>query len=357
MNRLFIGSPDKTNFILQFLADDFEFGATVIDPTGALAEKAANIVPVPFTQRVLYFDPSDMAHPVGLNVLADVPPDARHPLTEQICSYFEAMWPNGWGAQSNFILANCLRVLLDTPGSTLLGVLKLLTDPAYRGRCIANCNDPVVQANWRIIDGWDAKQFNAAIAPLQNKVGTLLMSPMIRNIVGQTSSTMTGADIIIANLDRAKIGDLTARLLGGLLCAQSTGQVYINDLPFFASDYVASLLAQERFSVSLNFLDQLPIHLRGAVLSIEDKIVLKTSPRDAQELAFFVGQMNPRILVELSPDEARTVTSWIVPDPPPSLKRLKPIRRRSRAVHTRPRRLVENRIDRYFLGSRAGANQ
>src|SRR5437016_3213449 len=118
MNRLVIGSPNKTNFILEFLQNDFENGVTLVDPTGELAVAAANIVPTKLTQRALYLDPSDMGHPVGLNVLENTSPDNRQPLTEQICAYFEAMWPNGWGAQSNYILANCLRILLDTPGST-----------------------------------------------------------------------------------------------------------------------------------------------------------------------------------------------------------------------------------------------
>jgi hypothetical protein len=346
MNRLFIGSPDKTNFILQSL--DFTRGVTLIDPTGALAPAAANIVPIGRTQRTLYLDPSDMAHPVGLNVLEGVAPDDRQPLTEQLCSYFEAMWPSGWGAQSNFILANCLRVLLDTQGATLLGVLKLLTDRSYRDTCIANCTDPVVLANWRVINRWDTKQSQAAIAPLQNKIGTLLMSPTIRNIVGQKRSTLTGADIIIANLDRAKLGSLTARLLGGLLIARCGGDIYINDFGFFASDYVASLLPQNRFSVSLSFLDELPRKLQAAVLTIEEKLVLKINPRDAEELAFYVGLMNPRILTELAPEEARTTTGLFEAAPPPSLRRLRPIRRHSRACHTRPRQKVEENIKAYF---------
>ncbi len=132
MNRLIVGSPDKTKFILQFLAEDFSSGLVLIDPTGDLARAAANIVPMADTQRAFYFDPSDMAYPAGFNVLEGVPRDRHSKLTEDLCAYFEGMWPNGWGAQSNYILANCLRVLLATEGSTLLGVLKLMTDKRYR---------------------------------------------------------------------------------------------------------------------------------------------------------------------------------------------------------------------------------
>jgi hypothetical protein len=210
MNRLFVGSPDKTNFILQSLAADLPHGLLLIDPTGDLAVAAANIVP---TQKSFYLDPSDVKFPPGFNVLDGIPPDHRQKLVENLCTYLEGMFHNGWGAQSNYIFANCLRVLLATEGSTLLGVLKLLTDKSYRAECIPNCTDPVVQENWRVISGWDAKQFQAAAAPLLNKIGTLLMSPTIRNIVGQKHSTfsLTRGKIIIANLDRAKLGDLAKR--------------------------------------------------------------------------------------------------------------------------------------------------
>jgi hypothetical protein len=80
MNRLFVGSPDKTDFILQSLAADFAGGVLLVDPTGDLAVAAANIVPVGLTEQTLYFDPSDMAHPVGFNVLQGVWPTA--------CGYF-----------------------------------------------------------------------------------------------------------------------------------------------------------------------------------------------------------------------------------------------------------------------------
>jgi hypothetical protein len=347
VNQLFIGSPDKTNFLLQFIAGDLPAGLTLIDPTGHLARAVTGIIPVKYTERVVYFDPSDMNRPAGLNVLEGVPPDGRQLLTENMCAYFEAMWPNGWGAQSNYILANCIRVLLDTPGSTLLGVLKLLTDKSYRAQCISNCPDPVVLKNWQVINGWDARQSQAAIAPLLNKIGTLLMSPAIRNIVGQRHSTFSWAkkNIVIANLDRSENGDLTARLLGGLLIARSSGHVYINDFPFFASEHFASLFPQERFSVSLSFLDEVPPRLQQSLLSIEDKVALKTSPTDAERLMFYLGIMNPRRLTELGPDEARTPIGDINAEQPLFHPRLRPIQRRTWARHTRPRAIVEASIN------------
>lgn len=352
MNRLIIGSPDKTNFILPFVAEDLPSGFLLLDPTGDLGRASANIIPIKDTQRAFYFDPSDLAHPAGFNVLEDVHRDHHAKLTEDLCAYFEGMWPNGWGAQSNYILANCLRVLLVTPGSTLLGILKLLTDKGYRAQCLQNCADPVVLANWGVINAWDKRQEQTALAPLLNKIGTLLMSPTIRNIAGQTKSTFSLVNdrIVIADLNRAKLGDLTARLLGGLLIARSSGRVYINELGFFPSDYVASLLPQDRFIVVLNFLAETrrSSALAQALLSIEDKTILRTNRKDAEELSFYVNAPNPRKLVDLPSDQALTAAGAFTPKPIPSLKRLRALRKRSRARHCRPRAIIEARISRYF---------
>ena len=348
MNRLVIGSPDKSALLLQLIMEDIGNGFTLIDPTGKLAEAAADCAPV---QRTFYLDPSDIGHPPGFNILDGVPADDRHKVAEDICTYFEAMWPNGWGARSGYILLNCLRLLLDTPGSTFLGVTKLLTNSAYRTKCRGYCTDPLVLNFWHNeFETWDDRFRREAIAPLQNKLGALLTSPTIRNILGQSHSTFSleAGNIIIANLDRSKIGDQTAYLLGSLLISRSKGPVYLNDLGFFAADHLATLLSQNRFSVAFQFLEELPRKLQQAVLAIDAKTVFKTTKEDADRLAFYVGISNPAILTDLTALEARTATGVIIPIAPPSAKRLRVNRRRSRACFTRPRAIVEREIDRNF---------
>ena len=349
MNRLVVGSPDKTNLLLQLLAGDLP-GVVVIDPTGDFAETAVASIPRHLSQNIFYFEPADMTHPASFNVLGGLDPDEHHRLVENICAYFEAMWPNGWGAQSNYILANCLRILLATPHTNLLGVLKLLTDKTYRTYCLSYTDDPVVLANWRHINGWDERQYQAAIAPLQNKIGTLLMSPIIRNVVGQNHSTfsLTAEKVVIANLSRQKLGDLTSLLLGGLLIARAAGNILISDLGFFATDRLPSILRQGNFTVACRSLYELTPKLRSVVLAFDHVYVMKTNYRDAEQLAFHVNLMNPRPLTELNPNEVRTSGGILEPPLPVPSQRLSAIRKRSRACHTRPRAQVETAIARFF---------
>jgi hypothetical protein len=348
MNRLLIGSADKTNYLLELLRN--ETAVLVIDPRGDLARAAANQLPARLTQRALYFDPADIAHPVGLNVLQNVPPPDRQLLTEQLCAWYDAMFPEGEATLSKrharFLFANCIRLLLDN-NETMLGILKLLTENSFRQKCLSAITDdakadPAVLKNWQVLKG---KQYESAFALLHSQLGTLFMAPMVRNIIGQPKTTLK-ADIVIANLDRGKLGDTTARLLGGLLLVHSQGPVVVNDYGFFATPVP---LPQGRFTLAVNFLDELPPRLRQEVLGIDDKTVFKTNKRDAEELAFYVGALNPRKLVELDPGEAvNTYQGDIEPERPANLKRLKPLKKRTRACHTVPRAKVERAIRKYL---------
>lgn len=351
MNRLVIGGTDKSHLLLRMMQEHFDRGFTLIDPDGSLAERLANLIPVRLTQRTMYLDPADFLHPVAFNILDQVPPDERDTLTLQICSYFEAMWPQGWGAQSDFILANCVRILLDTSGSTMLGVLKLLKDKSYRTACLLHCKNPVVLANWDAINAWEAKEYAKAVMPLQNKVGKLLLSTVMQNMLGQPHSLFVPkpGSIVIVNLNRAKVGDQTAFLLGSLVASRTTGPLYVSNYGFFGFPF-----SRGDFTVSLQFLRELQEKQRDAVLQFDEKYVFKTSRRDAEDLAFYVGVSNPSLLVDLAPNEYKVEGEEPTVPPAPRVgKRLRAIRKRTRACFTRRRGHAERQV-REFLGARDG---
>ena len=353
MNFLAIGSSDKTPFLLTKMQEDFATGFTLIDPTGSLAKRAANTIPPALTERTLYLDPSDIEHPVGFNILAGVAEDDRHTAAQDIRTFLNLTSPEGRDTltrrRSNYVLRNALRLLLDVPGATLLGVPELLTNKVFRSRCLSFCTDRRVAAFWNHKFGdWKEADRQSAILDIEDKFDDLLGSPLLCNILGQQQSTfaLDRGLLIIANLDRAKIGDTTAFLLGSLLISRAKGPLYINDLSFFASDYLATLLPQERFTLACRFLDELPRKLQQAVLAIPDKTVFATTREDAERLAFYVGVDNPTQLMapQLDPDEARTSSGLTRPSAPPATPRLEAIRRRSRARYTRPRAKVERSL-------------
>jgi chromosome segregation protein len=96
-----------------------------------------------------------------------------------------------------YILNNTILALLDSPGNTMLGIVRMYVDKKYRKRIVDNIKDPMVKAFW--VDefaNYNEKYRTEAIAPIQNKVGQFLSSGIIRNIVGQPKSTIDLREIM-----------------------------------------------------------------------------------------------------------------------------------------------------------------
>lgn len=338
-NRLLVGASDKLALLLHLIQQDFPTGLTVIDPDGRLAEAVADSIPKELTDDTHYFDPSDAKHIASFNVFEGVLEPDRPKLVQDLCAFFDALFPAGAETltrqSSTFVLANVLTALLDYDRVSFLSILDFLSDERFREECLNKCTNPIAIRNWQAIESWDATQKKNAFAQIEAKVGTLLLSPVLHRTLQDTHSTfyLTKTPILIANLSRQKLGDSAARLLGTLLISRATTPVYVNDFGFFASDYLASLFSQGGYTVALQFLSELPKTVEQHVLGFEEKYVYRTNPEDADKLKFYVGALNPARLVDLSPEE---FLPELAIDPPFARRRLRAIRNRSIACHTRP---------------------
>jgi CxxC-x17-CxxC domain-containing protein len=168
-----------------------------------------------------------------------------------------------------YILNNCILALLDSPGSTLLGINRLLVDKEYRKKIVSKIKDPVVKAFWvEEYANYNERFRTEAIAPIQNKVGQFLSSSVIRNIVGQSKSTidmreiMDNRKILILNLSKGRIGEDNSALLGAMmitkiqLAAMSRVDIpeaerkdfylYVDEFQNFATESFADILSEAR---------------------------------------------------------------------------------------------------------------
>ena len=174
----------------------------MVDPHGELAEEILEKIPRSRKDDVVYFNPADEEFSIGFNILELPDPRYKHLVASGLMGIFTKIWANVWSARMEYIMNNAILALLDTPGSTLLGIPRLLTDKEYRQKIINNLKDPVVKAFWvNEYEQWQDKFRNEAIAPIQNKIGQFLSSSVIRNIVGQPKSTIDPRKI----MDEGKI--------------------------------------------------------------------------------------------------------------------------------------------------------
>jgi DNA helicase HerA-like ATPase len=199
---------------------DAGFGACVIDPHGDLAHRVLGLLPARFANRLAVLRPDHEGRPVGLNLLAAT--ESRAAVASGLVEVFRKLWgPTFFGPRSEHLLRHAILALLETPGTTLLGLLRILVDTDYRMRIIARVTDSVVRTFWLKEFPLLGKSFAAEVtAPVLNKLGAL-SAPSVRRVVGQVAprldlrKVMDAGGVLVVDLSR--IGRDAAQLLGALV--------------------------------------------------------------------------------------------------------------------------------------------
>lgn len=220
----------KTTLLLNMILNDIYSGEGLcfIDPHGDAVEKLLDYIPPSRVDDVIYFNPADTEYPIPINVLGQVAPERRHILVSSVISIFRMLNPEHWQHRQEHILRNSLLALLEAEEApTLLDVYRLLSDWRYRKAVVAKVTDPVVKAFWTGEFSKYVYQFKGeALAPIQNKLGAFLTSPLVRNIVAQKESkvdfreVMDGGKVLLVNLSKGRLGEDNSSFLGALVIAR-----------------------------------------------------------------------------------------------------------------------------------------
>jgi len=379
----------KSTVLENMIVDDIRAGrgVAVVDPHGDLAEKIMLFIPPERVKDVIYFNPADMEYPIAFNVVEQVDHNLQHLVASGLIGVFQKLWADSWGPRLEYILRNAILAILDFPGSTLLGVVRMLSDKAYRKQVVANIKDPVVKAFWeKEFAGYADKFASEAVSPIQNKVGQFLSSALMRNIVGQVKSAidlreiMDGSKILIMNLSKGRIGEDNSALLGAMmitkiqLAAMSRVDIpekerkdfylYIDEFQNFSTDSFANILSEARkyrldLILAHQYIEQLTEKVKPAVFgNVGTMIAFRVGAADAEELAKeFMPTFNEEDLVNL-PKYEMYLKLMIdgVASSPFSAKGLPPLTeeektgqeekaiRASREKYATPKAVVEERI-------------
>jgi hypothetical protein len=375
------------NSIIQDIAAGH--GVGVIDPHGDLAMELLNHIPPSRTDDVVYFDATAAEYPIGINLLQNVPSDQRHRVASELVSSLKAIWRESWGPRMEYILYAAIAALLDTTDGSLLGVQRILSDESYRSWVVRQVKDPAVLRFWSVeFASYDERFRREAVAPIENKVGQLLMAPPVRNLLGQVRRKidarfmMDDRRIFIANLAKGMLGEDKANLLGSMLVssfqlaamgrAEIPEQVrqdfylYVDEFHNFTSDSFASILSEARkyrlcLTLSHQFVEQLPRPLSAAVFgNVGNLISFRVGEHDAHSLSREFGDSyNPETLGELGNfnvvakilENGEHRQPFIGRTMPPIEQRhgkRDNLIRRSREKYATPRHIVEDKIDRWM---------
>lgn len=261
----------KSNLLENMAIQDIQNGKgiCVVDPHGEFAEKIVRAIPSHRINDLVYFNPADMEFPIAFNILESVDEDRKNLVASGMMGVFKKIWPDVWSPRMEYILNNTILALLDYPGSTMLGVSRMMSDSDFRKRVYPKIKDPIVKSFWlNEFDKWEDRFRKEAVAAIQNKVGQFLSSPIIRHIVGQPKSTidmrniMDEGKILVVNLSKGRIGEDAMRLLGGMVVTKiqlaAMGRVdtpeeerkdfylYVDEFQNFATESFANILSEAR---------------------------------------------------------------------------------------------------------------
>ena len=289
-------------------------GVAFIDPHGGTAEKLLDYIPEHRIADTIYFAPFDADYPISFNVLEDVGPEKRHLVASGLMNAFKKIWVDAWSARMEYILNNTMLALLECPGSTILGVNRMLTDKEYRNFVVSHVKDSGVKAFWvNEFAKYGERYMQEAGAAIQNKVGQFVTNPMIRNLIGQKTSSfdlrevMDQRKIIILNLSKGLMGEDNASLIGNMLVtkiylgAMSRADkgldeiaklppfyFYVDEFQSFANDSFAQILSESRkyrlaLTIANQYVAQMPETVSDAVFgNVGTLIAFRVGAPDAE---------------------------------------------------------------------------
>lgn len=289
-------------------------GVGILDPHGDLVDNILRIIPEHRKKDVIYFDPADTEFPIAFNPLENVDESFKMQITIGFIDIFKKLFGSNWSDRLEHVLRYTTLALLDSPNTTVLSILKMLSDKNYRQSIVARIQDSVVKNFWvNEFAGWSEKFDAEAITPLLNKVGQLVSTNMIRNIVGQSTNTfnirdiMDGQKILLMKVSKGLLGEENAQLIGSMLitkiyqAAMARADLreedrkdfyfYVDEFQNFATDTFAEILSEARkyrlcLTIAHQYIGQLDETVRKTVFgNVGSMVSFRVGAEDARILA------------------------------------------------------------------------
>ena len=372
------------------------YGFAVIDPHGDYAQHTLQRIPAERANDVIYFNPADTDFPMAFNPMEVYDPKLRTHTSSELVGVLKRMFENSWGPRLEYILRYSILALLDFPDSTMLDIVRILTEKGFRKDVLRHVQDPVVRNFWEIeFASWNDKFAAEAVAPILNKVGAFTANPLVRNIIGQPKSSfnirriMDENKILIVNLSRGLVGEDNAALLGALLvtkiqlAAMSRADVnvelrtpfylYVDEFQNFATDSFATILSEARkyglnLTVANQYTAQMTPEVKDAVFgNVGAMIAFRMGADDARSmqryfepkfLEYDLVHMNNRHFVLTMTIDGEKVPAFSAVSlnlPPIEGDQTDDIIARSRAQFASSRQVVENYVGERYMHTGPGS--
>lgn len=328
----------KSTLITNIARQDIERGdgVCVIDPHGDLVSDLLDYIPEHRVKDVIYFNVSDRAHPIGLDMMSAVNEAEIELLTDDLITTFRRLTET-WGERMETILRYSFNTLLRTPGATLLDLQKLLTNEGWRSTVVRKINfAPLVEFWFNLFPNMPKD----AAHPILSRMTKIVLSPTLNAIFGQSQSTLNFNDVIrnrkilLVNLggdsrdqnnEQLAVSDEMKKLIGSVVVSQlqlaamrqasipEAARVpcrfFVDEFQNFVSGAFPKILSEARkyklcLTVAHQYISQLDDATRNAVFgNVGTMIVMPLGQKDANYLGAELGAYSPEDVANLAAEK------------------------------------------------------
>ena len=220
-----------------------------------MAEELLSFVPEKRIKDVIYLNPDDLDHPIGVNLL-ELPKGLtgndllreKDRITEAVVSVMRKIFSedDSGGHRVEYVLRNAVQTALTLEKPTLFTIFKLLNDNKFTKEVINGLEDENLKIFWRDELGKAGSMQKVKMAAgITSKVGRFLFSASARAMLGQEKSTINfdkilDGKILICNFSKGRLGEDTSTLFGVTVLAKlqlaalkRSEQKYITRKPYY----------------------------------------------------------------------------------------------------------------------------
>ncbi len=309
----------KSEFLKEMILQDIVngYGVCAIDPHGEFVEDILQLLPPERAEDVIYFNPSDLERPMGMNMMEADSEEQRHFVVGSVIGLMYKLYdPHRTGIigpRFEHAIRNAMLTIMYRKGTTFIELVRALTDDKFVEELLPLVEDPMVRRYWTDQMAQTSDFHKSEVLDyIVSKFGRFVTNKTMRNIIGQPVSAfnfrqaMDEKKIILCNLSKGILGEEDAKFLGLILvpkvltAAMSRQDIpmdqrqdfflYVDEFQNYATEDFATILSEARkyrlnLIVANQYISQIDEQVRGAVFgNVGTMVSFRVGVNDAQYL-------------------------------------------------------------------------
>lgn len=324
----------KTQMFLKMIIQDINNGngCCFVDPHGSDVQTILANIPPERMDDVVYFDPSYIDRPMGLNMMEfdERFPQQKSLVIGELMALFDKLFDMKaqGGAMFGQYFRNSALLNMEDPasGNTVLEITRVLANEQFRRMKLSKCKNPIIAEFWKSAEATSGEQGLENFVPyISSKFDDFISNEFLRPVILQEKSSfnfreiMDNKKILLVNLSKGLLGEKNANLIGLIIimklqmAAMSRADspdpsafppfyVYLDEFQNVVTESISAILSEARkyklvLHMTHQYMQQLPDYIKSAVFgNVGNMMFYRIDPADA-------AVAEPRIAPKFTKDD------------------------------------------------------